>query len=129
MPEQTDPVAIARRYAQAYASFDTDELLAVLAPDVQFRQVNPGGYLRLDSAKDYINATKEFLDNFERWEAASATAEALGDRVSTTSRLRLHQGQHLYLMQHCEIVTIAHGRVVAIDSACSGARPEQRPAH
>jgi SnoaL-like domain len=127
MPEPTDPVAIARRYAQAYAAFDTDELLAVLAPDVQFRQVNPGGYLQLDSVQAYVNATKEFLDNFERCEAASATAEAFGDRVCTTSRLRLYQGQRTYLMQHSEIITIREGRVVAIDSACSGARPEEAP--
>lgn len=58
MPDPTDPVAIAPRYADAYAAFDTSELLDVLAPNLRFRQVNPGGYLELDSAQAYIDTTK-----------------------------------------------------------------------
>lgn len=123
MPTADDAVAIARRYAEAYAAFDAPALADVLAPDLQFRQVNPGGYLQLDSAQAYIDATREFLDNFERCQAASASAESLGDRVATTSRLLLHQGHRAYLMQHSEVVTVIDGQVTAIDSACSGARP------
>jgi hypothetical protein len=115
---------VARRYAEAYAAFDPPALLDVLATHLDFRQVNPGGYLHLDSAQAYVDATKEFLDNYEHWEPDSATAEDLGDRVMTTSRLRLHKGGATYLMQHSEVVTVANGHVVAIDSACSGPRPQ-----
>jgi len=124
MPTTDDPVGIARRYAKAYAAFDAAALLDVLAADLQFRQINPGGYLRLDSAQAYVDATREFLDSFERWEAVSATADLLGDRVATTSRMRLHDRNFTYLMQHSEVVTVVGGRVTAIDSACSGPRPE-----
>lgn len=123
MPATGDQVAVARRYAEAYAAFDAAGLADVLAPDLQFRQVNPGGYLQLDSAQAYIDATRAFLDGFDRCQAAVATAEPLGDRVATTSRLLLHRGQQAYLMQHSEVVTVVDGRVTAIDGACSGARP------
>jgi len=119
-----DPVFVARSYADAYAAFDVPALREALAPTLQFRQINPGGYLSLTTADDYIDATKAFLDGFDRWEPACASAEPFGDRVATTSRLRLHQGGHSYLMQHSEIVTVRDGKVVAIDSACSGPRPE-----
>lgn len=119
-----DPVTVARRYAEAYSAFDEPRLLDVLASDLEFRQVNPGGYLHLHSASAYVDATREFLDTFDRCEAVSASAEPLGDRVATTSRLRLVVDDQAYVMQHSEIVRVSDGRVVAIDSACSGARPD-----
>jgi SAM-dependent methyltransferase len=122
-PETTDPVTIARRYADAYAAFDTDELLDVLAPNLRFRQVNPGGYLELDSAHAYIDATSQFLDAYDTHRSAGASAEAIGDRILTTSRIRMHRAQRQYLMQHSEIITVVHGKVVQIDSVCTGATP------
>ena len=123
MPETTDPLTIARRYAGAYAAFDTSELLEVLAPNLRFRQVNPGGYLELDSAHGYIDATSQFLDTYDTHRSAGASAEQMGDRILTTSRIQLHTDRGQYLMQHSEIVTVADGKVIEIDSVCTGARP------
>jgi hypothetical protein len=50
-------LAVARRYAEVYAAFDAETLRSVLHPGPRFRQINPGGYLALDSAAAYINAT------------------------------------------------------------------------
>jgi hypothetical protein len=123
MPETTDPLAIARRYADAYAAFDASELLDVLAPSLRFRQVNPGGYLELDSARAYIDATGQFLDTYDKHRSAGASAEEMGDRILTTSRIQLHRDHGQYLLQHSEIVTVADGKVIEIDSVCTGARP------
>lgn len=123
MPETTDPLTIARRYAGAYAAFDTRELIEVLAPNLRFRQVNPGGYLELGSAQAYIDATSQFLDTYDTHRAAGASAEQMGDRIVTTSRIQMHTDDGQYLMQHSEIVTVIDGRVVEIDSVCTGARP------
>jgi hypothetical protein len=90
MPDNTH-LAIARRYANAYAAFDSAELLDVLAPDLRFRQVNPGGYLEVNSAQAYVDGTKAFLDGYDTHAAITATAERLGDLVLTTSRMRLNQ--------------------------------------
>ena len=59
MPETTDPLAVARRYTDAYAGFDTHELLDALAPNLRFRRINPGGYLELGSAHAYIDAARQ----------------------------------------------------------------------
>jgi hypothetical protein len=91
MPETTDPLAIARGYADGYAAFDTSELLAVLAPTLRFRQVNPGGYLELDTAHPYIDATRQFLDAYDTHRSAGASAEEMGDRILTTSRIQMHR--------------------------------------
>ena len=122
--ETSRDVEVARRYAEAYAAFDATALLDVLAADLAFRQVNPGGYLPLTGAQAYIDATRELFDSCDRWEAVAASAESVGDRVVTTSRMRLHAGGQTYVMQHSEVVTVRGDRVVAIDSACSGPRPE-----
>jgi len=45
-----DDIATARACTQAYAALDTEALRAVLAPDLQLRQVNPGGHLTVSSA-------------------------------------------------------------------------------
>jgi len=82
MPETTDPLTIGRRYAGAYAAFDTSELLDVLAPNLRFRQVNPGGYLELDNAHAYVDATSQFLDSYDTHSSAGASAEPIGDRRS-----------------------------------------------
>jgi ubiquinone/menaquinone biosynthesis C-methylase UbiE len=123
MPDTTDPLAVARRYADAYAAFDTSELADVLAPNLRFRQVNPGGYLELDSARAYIDATGQFLDTYDTHRSAGASAQQMGDRFLTTSRIQLHRDRGPYLMQHSEIVTVADGKVIQIDSVCTGARP------
>ena len=123
MPQTTDAFAVARRYAGAYAAFDTSELLEVLAPDLRFRQVNPGGYPELESADAYIDATSQFLETYDAHRSAGASAEEFGDRILTTSRIRLHRDRGQYLMQHSEIVTVADGKVVEIESVCTGARP------
>lgn len=124
MPD-SNHVDIARRYANAYAAFDTAELRNVLAPDLRFRQVNPGGYLEVDSAQAYIDGTKAFLDGYDAHAAITATAEQLGDLVLTTSRMRLDQNGDRYLLQHSEIVTVAECKVTAIDSVCTGSQPER----
>jgi hypothetical protein len=95
----------------------------VLAPNLRFRQVNPGGYLELGSARAYIDATSEYLDTYDTQRSAGASAEEMGDRVLTTSRIQMHRDHRQYLLQHSEIVTVAGGKVVEIDSACTGARP------
>jgi hypothetical protein len=127
MPDH-DELAVARRYADAYAAFNTPELLAVLAPDLQFRQINPGGYLKLDSAQAYIDTTNEFLGAYDNHAASSASAERIGDVVVTVSRMELNRAGSRYVMQHSEIVTVTGGKVTAIDSVCTGARAagEQR---
>jgi len=58
-------IAAARRNADADARFDTGELLDVLTPDLRFRQISPGGYLELDSAASYVEATRAFLDGYD----------------------------------------------------------------
>jgi hypothetical protein len=120
---ETD-VETARDYARAYAAFDEAAVRVMLADSLVFRQVNPGGYLALDSADGYIAATRDFVSSFDSHGAESFGAGPVGDRVATTSRMWLTAGGQRYVMEHQEFVTVREGRVVAIDSVCSGARPD-----
>lgn len=97
-PEQA--VEVARRYAQAYAAFDVPALLDILAPHLRFRQANPGGYLELDSAQEYVEVTREFLDTFDHRQPDHTDAEPLGDLAATSSRMLLRRGDQDYVMQH-----------------------------
>jgi hypothetical protein len=109
-------VAVARRYAETYAAFDTDILRSVLDPDLRFRRVNPGGFLTLDSSEAYISATADFLAGFNLHAASSARVEPIGDRIATASRMVLHAGAQRFVMEHEEFVTVHDQRVVAFDS-------------
>lgn len=120
-------LSLARRYAEAYAAFDIETLRSVLDPNLRFRQVNPGGYLTLDSADAYINATADCLTGFTHHAAATARAEPVGNRTATASRMTLIAHDNQYVMEHQEFVTVHGGRVAAIDSVCTGARPNQTP--
>lgn len=52
-----------------------------------------------------------------------ARAEEVGDRIATASRMRLTSGAQEFVMEHQQVVTVRDGRVAAIDSVCTGARP------
>src|SRR5437867_971605 len=114
---------VAREYADAYAAFDEERLEQVLAGALTFRQVNPSGYLTFDSAKGYLDATRDFLSGFQSFEPVCCRAEWVGDRIATTARVRLFSRSRTWLMEQQEYVTLAGGQIVAIDSVCSGARP------
>ena len=56
----------------------------------------------------------------------------MGDRILTTSRIQMHRERRQYQMHrdrrqyqmlHSEIVAGVDGKVVEIDSVCTGARP------
>ena len=55
--------------------------------------------------------------------ARTLSAYTTADRILTTSTIQLHRNARRHVMQHAEIVTIANGEVVEIDSVCTGARP------
>ena len=82
-------LSLARRYAEAHATFDTETLRSVLDPNLRCRQVNAWDYLTLDSADAYINATADCLTGFTHHAAATARAEPVGDRIATASRMTL----------------------------------------
>lgn len=124
MPETNDPLAVARPYATAYASFDASELLDVLAPSLRLRHVNPSGYLELHSAHAYVDATRQFLDTYDTYRSVGASAEAMGDRILTTSRITTHQDapavphaalgdRHSRRRQSVEINGVCTGAVIA----------------
>ncbi len=60
----------------------------MLAPNLRFRQVNPGGYLELDTAHAYIDATRQFLAAYDTCGSAGASAAEMGDRILTTSGMK-----------------------------------------
>ncbi len=124
---EADDLAIAAEYAAAYAGFDAGALRRVLSPRLRYRQINPGGVLCFDSADGYVDATADFLAGFTSHEAVSHDAEIFGDRVVTASRTRLGLADRTFLMEHREVLTIADGRIVAIDAVCTGPRPLQIP--
>jgi hypothetical protein len=109
--------------ARVYAAFDADTLRDLVASDIAFRQVTPNGFLSFDESAAFVAAVKDLAAGFDSCLAESHTAEAMGDRILTTSRTRLVRGPKEYLMQHNEVVTVQAGRISAVSSVCSGATP------
>jgi hypothetical protein len=72
-----DDIATARAYAEAYAAFDTEALRAVLAPDLQFRQVSclkPGEQQRRRRPPVYLEKRQV---RFRAWKGGHGSSGAV----------------------------------------------------
>jgi ketosteroid isomerase-like protein len=123
MPETAAPPAVAQRYASAYARFDTHELLDVLAPNLRIRQVNPAATLS-SAAHRHTSPPRRLFSTATRPTRPRRQAPTRSAIASSrTSRIQMQRTGQLYLMQHSDILTVADGKVVKIDSVCTGTRP------
>jgi hypothetical protein len=99
---------VARRYTAAYAAFDTDTPRELPAAHLHLRQVDPSGYLGLDSADADIDGTADFRRGFDS-RASAATADVIGDRIASAPQMSLTATGRDYLMEHQQFVTVENG--------------------
>ena len=115
---------IAERFVRAIAEKDREQLLRLLAPDVDFRGMTPGRFWETDRAETLVD------DVLFTWFAPDEVVEEvlavdtgwLADREHVSYRfvVRTPDGKHLVEQQ--AYLTVDDGRITWLRSMCSGFR-------
>jgi ketosteroid isomerase-like protein len=108
------PTDVATRWVHALVAGDRDAFEALLAEDVRFRELNPGGLETLDgraAAQAAIEPFAELGATLERCDAHAA-----GHRAQVTYAFS-GGGARFEIHAFCDV---HDGRVTAVDQLCSG---------
>ena len=116
---------IGQRFAQALAKKDTQGLLDVLDPEVDFRALTPGRFWEATSAKAVVDevilgAWFEADDHIDSLEDVQLGSVADRDRVAYLLRVSNRDGIHLVEQQ--AYFDVENGRINWLRILCSGYR-------
>jgi hypothetical protein len=121
---QTAPTDGGRRFLDALAGQDFEQLAATLAADVRMRALLPGDTLEWDGPERVTRTFVRWFGNTEGFDLVATTLDDLGSRLhlSWCARVRaerLGEGWHR-VEQQAYVDVDEHGRIEHIWLACSG---------
>jgi hypothetical protein len=115
---------VAERFVQALAGRDRDELLSVLAPDVDFRGMTPGRFWEAATAEDLVDRVLfswyEPQDVVE--EVLDVTRDWVVDREHVGWRFAVRCPDGKYVVEQHAYVMVDDGRINFMRAMCSGFR-------
>jgi TusA-related sulfurtransferase len=115
---------VAAAFLDALAAREFTAARSVLAQDVRFRMLVPGGLMTDEGADATIGWFRSWFAEADPFQVEASSAEEVEGRAAVTYRLRLHNANGWQLIeQHLMLDVGADGRVGAIDLLCSGFRP------
>lgn len=118
------PRDVAAAFLDALAAREFTAAQSVLAQDVRFRMLVPGGLMTDEGAGATIGWFRSWFAEADPFQVEASSAEEVEGRAAVTYRLRLHNANGWQLIeQHLMLDVGADGRVGAIDLLCSGFRP------
>jgi hypothetical protein len=119
------------RFARAIAAKDAPALLAVLAPDVDFRAMTPGRFWEASSAKEIVDDVIlgrwfEPSDHIDAVE--SVESEAVADRERVIYRFRVSNDDGSFLVEQSAYYEVVDDRISWLRIMCAGYRRVPAPA-
>jgi TusA-related sulfurtransferase len=115
---------VAAAFLDAVTAREFSAAQSVLARDVRFRMLVPGGVMTDEGADATIGWFTSWFAESDPFQVEASSAEEVEGRAAVTYRLRLHNANGWQLIeQHLMLDVGADGRVGAIDLLCSGFRP------
>lgn len=117
---------LGEQLAHAMANKDADALLAVLAPDLDFKAMTPGRFWEATTAKELVEDVVlgkwlEPTDHID--ELVSVEVGSVVDRATVTYRLRGHNGDGPFLVEQRAYFDVEDGQITWLRIMCSGFRP------
>ena len=117
------PRDVAAAFLDAVAAREFTAAQSVLAHDVRFRMLLPGGFMTAEGADATIGWFRRWFAKADPFEMETSGAAEIEGRATVTYRLRLHNANGWRsIEQHLMLDVSADGRVGAIDLLCSGFR-------
>ncbi len=117
--------SVGRRFAEAIAAKDFDQVKALVAPDVDFRGLTPGRAWEASSADDLagevLNSWFEEDDHLD--ELIAVETGMFADRHQVTYSLCGHNEEGPFVVEQQAYFTESNGRIDWMRVLCSGFRP------
>lgn len=117
--------AAGRAFAEALGTEDTDGLLAVLHPQIDFRGLTPRRAWEAQGAGEVVSQVLrhwfEPSDHIE--EILAIETDAFADRHRVSYRFRVHNPDGRFVVEQQAYFTAPDGRIDWMRVLCSGFRP------
>jgi SnoaL-like protein len=112
---------VARTYLEAVVARDYDRVESMLADDFRRRDLSPPGFTEVAGAGTALSGMREMLDMFDSVRLVDSDAYEIGNVTYLRARLHfVHPEAGERMLEQHHLLTIAEGRITAIDELCTG---------
>lgn len=116
-----DNVELARAYLDAVVARDYDGVASFLADDFHLRDLSPPGFTDVPDTDAALAGLRNLLDMFDTVELLDSEAYNIGNTTYLRARLHfVHPEKGERMLEQHHLLTIADGRITAIDELCTG---------
>jgi ketosteroid isomerase-like protein len=114
-------VELARAYLHAVVARDYDGVASLLADDFHLRDLSPPGFTDVADADTALAGLRQLLDMFDTVRLVDAEVYDVGNATYLRARVHfVHPEKGERMLEQHHLLTIADGRITAIDELCTG---------
>jgi SnoaL-like protein len=112
---------LTQTYLGALVARDYDQIESLLAEDFRLRDLSPPGFTEVADVADALAGLRANLDRFDSIRLVESDAYQIGGFTYLRVRLQLvHPEVGERMLEQHHLLTIADGRITAIDELCTG---------
>jgi ketosteroid isomerase-like protein len=116
-----DDVELAQAYLDAVVKRDYAGVESFLADDFRLRDLSPPGFTDVADADGALAGMRELLDMFDTVRLVDSEVYDIGNVTYLRARLHfVHPEKGERMLEQHHLLTIADGRISAIDELCTG---------
>ena len=114
-------VELARAYLDAVVARDYTTVESFLADDFHLRDLSPPGFTDVDDGDAALAGMRQQLDMFDTVRLDDSEVYDIGNVTYLRARLHfVHPEKGERMLEQHHLLTIADGRITAIDELCTG---------
>ena len=112
---------VARTYLDCVVGRDYPAIRSLLADRFRLRDLSPPGFTQVDGAAEALEWLRGFLDMFESLDLVDSEVYEIGPVTFVRARVHfVHPEAGERMLEQSHLLTIADGRIHAIDELCTG---------
>ena len=123
MSSLTASTRVGDAFVESFADADFERIESLLAPDVAFRKLTPGGYAEATTVEGALEWFRNWRADVEDAELLAARVEPIGGKIQIEYTVRGVEDGMLQVFRQTAYATIEDGRIAAMDVLCSGSHP------
>ena len=114
---------IGRAFAEAYARADIAGIEELLHPEVHYRELTPRKSVDSTGVEPIVDEVREFLGGYDGHETVEISSGQVGTRAWARTRWLLKDGTTSAVVDWCQYMDVAEGRIRSLWLVCSGPMP------
>ena len=112
---------IACDYLDAVVARDYEHVASLLADDFRLRDLSPPGFTEVTDTGAALTGMRELLDMFDSVQLVESDVYDIGNVTYVRARIHfVHPEAGARMLEQHHLLTIADGRIQAIDELCTG---------